>query len=98
MLATREASALKATLALRISHKRVPHKTGAQIFGHQHGDSRIEANHIRVVPLFQGIERIDRSIAAPGLGPVLVPDVFENPQGRLGQKWERTSTGARNHL
>jgi len=42
-------------LSLCRCHEGVPHKTGAQIFGHQHDDSRINANYIGVIPVLSGL-------------------------------------------
>ena len=57
-------------LRFRILHERVPHETGARIFRHHHGDARVDAHHVGVVPVRQRIERIHESVSRPARLPV----------------------------
>lgn len=46
-----KSGSLHSTLNFFVLHKRLPHKTGALILGHQHGDSEVDPKHIRVIPI-----------------------------------------------
>src|SRR5262249_29792101 len=94
---SRKAGPPEAALRFRISHECAPHEPGAQILSHEHGNSGINRNHIRVVPLLQRIKRIYEPVAAPGQGSVAVLNILENTQCSLRQERQRASRGAGNH-
>lgn len=83
-----EARSLHAALRLWVLHKRFPDETRARIFGHQHGDSHVDADHVRVVPVRQRIKRIDKSISSPGPLSVFVFDRLQHLQALLRQEWQ----------
>src|SRR5579862_2092009 len=88
---------LQAMLHFLTLHKRVPNQCRAEIFRHQHGHARVDSDHVRVIPVFQGVEGVDEPVAAPGTRRVTLPDVFENAEGGFGPERERTAGGAGNH-
>src|ERR1700728_4579618 len=51
-----------ASLRLRVLHKGVPYKIRAEVLGHQHGNSRVNADHVGVVPACYRIESVDEAV------------------------------------
>src|SRR5215472_12958632 len=89
-----ESGALHATLRFLSFHERLPQESSAQVLGHQHGDARVDPDHVVVVPVFQWVEGIDKAILAPG-GAVTAANRFEHSHTRRGNKWQRSGAGAR---
>src|SRR5579859_6807809 len=58
-----------------VLHELLPNKTGAMIFGHQHGDSQIEAEHIGIVPIRQRIEGVAETVLRPHLFTIGTADM-----------------------
>lgn len=83
-----EARSFHASLCFWVPHKRLPDETRARIFGHQHGDSYVDSDHVRVIPVRQRIKRIDKSISSPGALSVLVLDRLQHLQALLWQEWQ----------
>src|SRR5260370_4357476 len=62
-----ESRQVHSILRRRILHERVPHKLRALVLRHQHGNPQIDADHVRVIPAGQRIERVDIPVALTGL-------------------------------
>jgi hypothetical protein len=58
-----------------IFHELFPDETGAGIFGHQNGDAQIDAEHVRALPIGEGIESVDEAIGAPDFLGVVFPHI-----------------------
>src|SRR6185437_1353504 len=84
-----ESRALQPYCRFSVFHKRAPHEAGAKILGHQHRDARIDADHVRVVPILKLVECINEPVAAPCVCPIFFFDVFQHLQRRLRQKRQR---------
>src|SRR5271169_4824251 len=65
LLVLLETRTLHASLGFGSLHERLPYKSGPQILRHQHGYPRINADHIRVVPVFERVEGIDKAVLGP---------------------------------
>src|SRR5205085_12659095 len=61
-----ESCPLHTALGLGILHESLPYVTGAGIFCHEQNDSRINTDHIRVVPVLKRIERVHETVTTPG--------------------------------
>src|ERR1700687_4318883 len=83
-----EAGALHAALRLGILHESIPDESSAVIFRHEQGNSRVNADHVGVVPIPERVEGIHESILAP-CAPVAILDVVQHAYHGLGQKWQR---------
>src|SRR5690349_10829557 len=79
-----------------VLHELFPHKTGAMIFRHQHGDSEIEAEHVRVVPICERIERIAVAVLRPHLLAIRTVNMAQHADAILEQKWKRAARRAWN--
>ncbi len=89
-----ESGAHHPALRFGIFHEGIPDKTGARIFGHDHGDSRVDSDDVVIVPIRQRIEGVHKSVAAPGTVAVAVFHRAEHAHGRILQEWQRASRGA----
>lgn len=78
-----KAGELHAAPRFGILHEGIPNKPGPQIFRHQHGDSRIDADDVGVESFIKGVERVDEAIFAPGLISIEDSDVAKDAQRRL---------------
>src|SRR5579872_1585644 len=59
-----EAGAIHSAPRLCVLHERLPDEPGSCVLSHEHCNSGIDADHIRVIPFLEWIERIDETIAA----------------------------------
>src|SRR5213596_656982 len=57
-------------LGFGIFHEGVPNEVAAMIFRHQHGDAKVDAQHVRVIPAAKWIESIDETVLLPHAFPV----------------------------
>src|SRR5690242_12128848 len=92
-----ETSARHASLHVFVLHKLLPHETGAMILRHQHGDSQIQAEDVRVVPVRQGIESVAEAVLCPHLLAIWSADMAQDADAIVKKKRERTSRRARNY-
>src|SRR5215469_13092316 len=60
-----EAGSLHSNLRFWVLHKYLPDVAGAGILSHQHGDSKVNSNYVRVIPIGQRIEGVDKTINRP---------------------------------
>src|SRR5437667_11090146 len=57
-------------LGFGIFHEGVPNEAAAMIFRHQHGDAKVDAQHVRDIPAAKWIESIDETVLLPHAFPV----------------------------
>src|SRR5260221_7607185 len=77
-----EACPAHSALGCLILHERIPHKSGPEILGHEHGDSGIDPDHVGVIPVGQRVEGVHKPILAPSLG-IAIFDRAKNAHDRL---------------
>ncbi len=82
-----EARTLHSTLRFCRLHEGLPDKAGAQIFGHQQDDARVDPDYIGVIPVLEGIECVDESVFIPGRR-ITASNCLQHAQGGRGQKWQ----------
>ena len=58
---------LHGVYSLWIAHESTPNQPGAKILRHQHRDSLVDSEHIRVVPVDGGMERVHEAVSSPGM-------------------------------
>ena len=80
-----ESCPLHSTLRLRGFHERVPDKPGSQIFSHQQNDSSVDADHVGIIPVLEGIEGIHEPVLGSRLR-VTVSYRLQNMHGGVGQE------------
>src|SRR5438270_11946109 len=81
---------LHSPLRFGILHKDFPDIAAARIFGHDHGDAGINTDHVGVVPVFQRVERIYKSVAAPRLW-IMGTNISQHTYGFAGYEWQGPS-------
>src|SRR5690242_10370490 len=79
-----------------VLHELFPYKTGAMVFGHQHGDSEVEAKDVSVVPVRQRIESISEAVLRPNLFAIRPADMTQHSDAILEEKWKRAPGRAGN--
>src|ERR1700751_4759934 len=62
-----EAGFFHSALGFGRLHECIPDEAGAGILSHQHGDASINAYDIAVVPVLEGIKRVDEPVLTPCL-------------------------------
>ena len=87
-LSNSKPSALETSLRLAVPHESAPDKTRAQILGHHHCDSGINADHVGVIPVLQRIERIHEAITGPATVTVALLYILQNTKGWLSHEWQ----------
>src|SRR5262249_30152769 len=92
-----EACTLHPAPGFRVLHESIPDKTCACVLGHHNCNSRIDTHDVRVIPLFEGIEGIDKSVTAPGAIAVAVLHITQDAQALARKKRQRARGRARHY-
>src|SRR5205823_11814618 len=90
-----EAGAGHSAFHVFVLHKLFPHKAGAMIFRHQHGDSQVDAEDIRVVPIYERIESVAEAVLGPHLFAVRAAEMAQHADAIVEEKRKGAARGAR---
>src|ERR1035437_6342468 len=91
-----EPCSLHSTLRFRGLHKGVPDKPASQILSHQQDDSSVNANHIGIIPVLEGIEGVYEPVLGPIRG-IAASDGIQNTHCGCRQEGQRPPGCARNN-
>ena len=91
-----KAGAGHSALYVFILHELLPDKTRAMILGHEHGDSQVEAEHVRVVPVYERIEGVAIAVLGPHFAAILAAYVAQHANAVVEKKRKRATGGAWN--
>src|SRR5579859_4892480 len=80
-----------------VLHELVPHETRTIVFSHQHGDSQVEAEHIGIVPIRQGIEGVAETVLRPHLFAIRAANMTQHADAILKEKRQGAAGRARNY-
>src|SRR5439155_14957281 len=78
-------------LGFGIFHEGVPNEAAAMIFRHQHGDAKVDAQHVRVIPAAKWIESIDETVLLPHAFPVRPAKMAQHADAIVEEKRKRAS-------
>src|SRR5229473_6188164 len=78
-----------------VLHEHVPDELRAVVFRHQHGDAEIDAQHVRVIPSCEWIERVYKAVSLPDLASVPATEVSQHSHAVVEEKRKGATCRAR---
>lgn len=81
---------------MRVLHVVLPYKFSTIIFCHQHSNTDINPNYVRIGPVRHWVKCIHKSVVSPCLGGMIFSQIVQHSKGFIRQEWYGTRSSTRN--